>query len=145
MTKLSERLGLDLTDSLAGQQEVRGDLFESMLAAAGKPEAELQQQALPVREPREASLDLRGAISLERDLVGPWLGIRQKVAQLRILADRCLEGAGLLDGIEDESDFRIRPATSGGQLGPHGLSTQLCREHGADPSEVLHRFDDVQR
>jgi hypothetical protein len=41
VAKLSAGLGLDLADSLAGNERVRADLFESMLATAGEPEAEL--------------------------------------------------------------------------------------------------------
>ena len=108
MSKPSERLGLDLADSLPGNSELRAYLFQGVLAAAGEPEAELQEHALSVRESREASLDTQGEIVVESGLVGPQsLSIRQKVLQVRIFADRCFQGAGPLGGIENEPDLRI--------------------------------------
>src|SRR4029450_6316235 len=98
MAQLAQRLGLDLTNALAGDREVLADLLERVLAAVREAEAQPQNLLLAGRERVE---DLVGLLAqaepddrLHRrdDLL-----VLDEIAQVTVflLADRRLQRDGL--------------------------------------------------
>ena len=58
MAKFSQRLGLDLADSLAGHTEFAPDFFKRTAPTVFQPEAELQHPSFPLTDRAEYVVDL---------------------------------------------------------------------------------------
>src|SRR5882672_5511106 len=104
MTKLSERLGLDLADALARDREALAHLFERVLAAVADAEPHLDDLFLARRERLQHRFGLFLQVEVDDGLCRRhYLPVFDEVAQMRIflLADRRFERDGLLRNLED--------------------------------------------
>src|SRR5207249_10557271 len=104
MAQLAERLGLDLSDALAGDREALADLFERVLAAVADAEPQLDDLLLARRQRFEHRFGLFLEIQVD-DGFGrrDHLAILDEVAEMRIFlfADRRFEGDRLLRRSEE--------------------------------------------
>ena len=82
MTELAERLGLDLTDPLAGDVELLADLLEGSGAAVLEAESELQNASLTTGQRIEDRLDLLLEELMEA-VLDSLTGRERRVLQLR--------------------------------------------------------------
>src|SRR5438093_495362 len=92
--ELAQRLGLDLSDALAGDREVLPDLLQRVLAAVGKAEAEAQDLLLARGERVEDLVRLLAEREADDRLDGrDDLLVLDEVAQVAVFlfADRCLQ------------------------------------------------------
>src|SRR6201995_1601417 len=104
MPQLAERLGLDLTDALAGDREALADFLERVLAAVADAEAHLDDLLLARRQRLQHRLGLFLQIEVDHRFGRRHdLAILDEVAKMRIflLADRGLERNRLLRDLED--------------------------------------------
>src|SRR5206468_2876198 len=111
VAELPERLGLDLADPLAGDVELPTDLLEGPRPAVLEPEPELENASFAAGQRVQHRLDL-----LLQELVRGRLGRGERAAVLDevaevgilLLADRRLEGDGLLGDLDDLADLLRR-------------------------------------
>src|SRR5215510_10652945 len=92
--QLAQRLGLDLTDALAGDRKVLAVFLERVLAAVGEAEAEPQHLLLARRERIEHLVRLLAQRETDDRLHGGHdLLVLYEIAQVTVffLPDRCLE------------------------------------------------------
>src|SRR5437870_12120686 len=92
--ELSQRLGLDLSDALAGDREVLPDLLQRVLAAVGEAEAEPQHLLLTRGERVEDLVRLLPERQADDRLDGrDDLLVRYEIAQVAVFffSDRCFE------------------------------------------------------
>src|SRR5262249_50064983 len=97
--QLAQRLGLDLTNALAGDREVLTDLLEPVLAAGGEAEAEPQHLLLARRERIEHLVRLLAQREADDRLHrGHDLLVLDEIAQMTVffLPDRRFQGDRLL-------------------------------------------------
>src|SRR5438093_1582760 len=134
VAQLPQRLGLDLTDALARDREALADLLERVLALLADAEPEAQDLLLLGRKRGQRPLDLRRQVLVEERLVGRAGGlVLEKVAELGVLADRCLEGQRLPRRLENEPYLLRRHAGPLGQLLRRGLAAHLVDEAAVHP------------
>src|SRR5262249_32950718 len=111
MSQLAERLGLDLPDALACHGEALADLFASMLAFVTDAEPEAKDLLLLGGQHGQRALHLRGEVLAQQRVVRRARRlVLEEVAQLGVLADRCLERKWLARRLEDESHLLGRHA-----------------------------------
>src|SRR6266850_8456042 len=92
--ELAQGLGLDLSNSLAGDGEVLPDLFQRVLAAVGEAEAQPQHLLLARRERVEDLVGLLAQREADDRLHGRYdLLVLDEIAQVAVLflSDRCLQ------------------------------------------------------
>src|SRR5687768_9763071 len=106
MAQLAQSLGLDLADALARHREALAHLFQGVLALLADAEAETEDLLLLWRERRQRALDLVGQVLADEGVVGRLCRlVLEEVSQVRVLADRGLEGQGLPRRLQDEPDL----------------------------------------
>src|SRR5881392_1021848 len=97
--ELTQRLGLDLSDALAGDREVLPDLLQGVLAAVGEAEAEPQDLLLARGERVEDLVRLLAEREADDRLHrGHHLLVLDEISQVAVLflPDRRLQGDRLL-------------------------------------------------
>src|SRR5262249_26325836 len=119
VAKLLQRLGLDLTDALAGHAEGAADLLERVLVHAAETEAHAQDALLARGEPGERLGEMLPERALLRRLVRiDAVGRLDQLAErgIAVLADRQVERGRLLHHRERALDLRHRDAGALGDL-----------------------------
>src|SRR5437867_582142 len=144
--ELTQRLGLDLSDALAGDREVLPDLLQGVLAAVGEAEAE-PQDLLLARGERVEDL-VRLLAEREADDRLDWrhdLLVLYKIAQMAVffLSDRRFERNRLLRDFQYfahlvHGDVHLRRDLLRG-----GLAAELLHELPRGPDELVDRLDHV--
>ena len=87
MPQLAERLGLDLTDALAGDREALSDLFERVLAAVADAEPHLDDALFARRQRLQHRLGLLLQVQVDhRERINLFLGIAPPQRQLALVA-----------------------------------------------------------
>src|SRR5580765_8748269 len=140
MAQLSEGLGLDLADALAGDGEVLPDFLEGVLAAVGEPEAEAEHLLLTRRQRVQHLVGLLAQGEADHALDGRAdLLVLDEVAEVAVLflADRRLEGDGLLRDLQHLADLVHRYFHLDGDLLRRGLAAQLLHELARGPDELV--------
>src|SRR5947208_7137170 len=148
MAQLAERLGLDLSDALAGDREALADLFERVLAAVADAEPHLDDLLLARRQRFEHRFGLFLEIQVD-DGFGrrDHLAILDEVAEMRIFlfADRRFEGDRLLRDLQDLADLRHRDVHPLGNLFGRRLAAQFLHERPRRADQFVDRLDHVDR
>src|ERR1700730_11550428 len=119
MPELSQRLGFNLSDALAGDAEALADLFERVLAAVTDTEPHLDHLLFARRERLEDRLGLLLEIQIDHRFGRRHdLAVLDEVAQMRIflLANRRLERDRLLSDLEHLAHLRYRDVHALGDL-----------------------------
>src|SRR3989454_6838232 len=148
MTKLSERLGLDLADALARDREALTHLFERVLAAVADAEPHLDHFLLARRERLQRRLGLFLQIQID-DRFGRRhpLTILDEVAEMRIFlfANRRLERDRLLRDLQDLADLRYGNVHPLGDLLGGRFASELLDEGARRANQLVDRLDHVDR
>src|SRR5215218_3320399 len=154
VAELAQRLCLDLPDPLAGDVELLAHLLERPGAPVLEAEPELEDAPLATGERVEHRLHL-----LLQQLVRGRLGrgeraaILDEVAEVRVLllADRRLEGHGLLADLDDLADLLrgdddlLALGHRLGDLLDGGLAAELLEELARHPDQPVDRLHHVDR
>src|SRR5215207_7216853 len=133
--ELLERVVLDLADPLARHVERAADLLQRERARAGQAEAHLDHLPLALGQRVERAADVLLAEVLRRGLERRRRGlVLDEVAQLRLLlvADRLLEGDGLLRHAQDVAHLARRALELTRDLLRQRLAAELLDELALD-------------
>src|SRR5215831_15778384 len=144
--QLAERLRLDLTDALAGDREILADLLQRVLAAVGESEAQPEHLLLARRERVQHLVRLLPQREADHAFDGRAdLLVLDEVAEVAVLllADRRLEGNGLLGDLQHLAHLVDRHFHLDRDLFRRGLASQLLHELARGPDELVDGLDHV--
>src|SRR6516162_3580701 len=131
MAQLSERLGLDLANPLAGDGKTLAHLFERVLAAVADAEPHLDHLLFPRSQRLEDRLGLLLEIEVDDSLGRRHdLPVLDEVAKMRVFlfADWRFERDGLLCDLEDLAHLRDRNIHALRDLFRRRLAPELLHE-----------------
>src|SRR6185503_9291385 len=148
MPELTQRLGFDLADALAGDREGLADFFKRVLGAVFQAEAHLDDFFFARGERAE---DLRGLV-FEVD-VDHGFGRRDhgaildEVAKMRIFlfTDGRFKRDGLLRDLEDLADLGDRDVHALGDLFRGRLAPELLYQRARGANQLVDGLDHVHR
>src|SRR5436853_1552894 len=145
MSELSQRLGFDLTDSLAGDREVLTNLFQRWLAAVrAKTEPHLDYFFFARRQRFHDFLSHFANIGPDHGI--GWIRdclIFDEVAQVRVffLADRRFQRDRLLSNLQDLPNLGYRDVHSLSDLFGRRLASKLLNKRARRSYELVDRID----
>src|ERR1019366_4975631 len=148
VAELAQRLGLDLTDALAGDAKALAHFFERPLMPVDETEAQLKHTTLAGRQSVEDVLDLGAQHGQRGGIAGRGrLFVLDKVAEVGVLllADRGLEGDGILGDLGDLADLLRGDAHLLGDLLVRRLPAQLLEKPARDPHQLVDGLHHVHR
>src|SRR5437667_1918846 len=148
MTQLTQRLSLDLADTLARYREGLTDFLQRMFTAIFQPEAHLDALLLARRERAQHLRSLVFEVDVDHSL--SWRDhctVFNEVAQMRIFlfADGCLERNRFLRDLQDLPDLAHRDVHPLRDLFGGRLAAQLLHERARGADELVDGLDHVHR
>src|SRR3569832_2089684 len=146
--QLPQRLGLDLTDALAGYAELLADLFEGVVGVHADAEAHAQHTFLARRQRRQhaggglAQVRLDGRVDRQDRVL-----VLDEVAQVAVflVADGGFEADGLLGDLQYLAHLLQRHGQLFGQLFRGRLAADRVQHLARGADDLVDRLDHVHR
>src|SRR5574337_856027 len=144
MSEFPQRLGLDLSDPLAGDVELLAHFLQGMIASISKPETELQNLLLPFRQCPKHLLGLTAQVHADDGLDrGDRSFILDEVTEMRsfLLPDGCFQRDRFLSDLQDFSDLSNRQVDLLGDLLRGGLPAIFLNQVPGGASQLVDGLD----
>src|SRR6516162_4838083 len=148
MAELSQRLGLDLPDALAGHLEVLTHLLERVVRLLPDAEPHPEDLLLARRQRGQHLPGLLGQVHVDDRIRGRDQAlVLDEVAEVGVLllTDGRLEADGLLRDLEDLADLVQRELHLLRDLLRRGLAADLLHQVAAGADQLVDRLDHVHR